>query len=85
MRSLLPGRGQRATEIARGHAADYLVLRDLAGVLVGLAGRDERAPVAQVRLVPLMADVAEQVGPGDAVGGAHEPWVGDGAKGFADV
>lgn len=32
-----------------------------------------------------MADVAEEVGPGDGVGGADEDWVGDWAEGFAYV
>ena len=31
-----------------------------------------------------MADVAEEVGPGDGIGGAHEVGVCDGAEGLAD-
>ena len=41
-------------------------------------------PIAQIRLVTFMADVAEEVGPGDGVGAAHEVGVCDGAEGFAD-
>lgn len=32
-----------------------------------------------------MADVADQIGPGDAVGAFDEPGMGDGPEGFADV
>lgn len=47
--------------------------------------RVQDALVAEVGFVAFVADVADEVGPGDAVGGADEPWVGDGAEGFADV
>ena len=49
---------QRACNITRGHSTDNLVLRKLARILVRLAGRHESAPVAQVRLVTFMADIA---------------------------
>ena len=39
----------------------------------------------EVGFVPLVPDVADQIGPGDAVGGFDEPRVGNGAEGFADV
>lgn len=38
-----------------------------------------------VGLVPLVADVAEDVRPRDAVGAAHQPGVGDGPEGLANV
>lgn len=41
--------------------------------------------IVQVGLVPLVPHVADQVGPGDAVGGFDEPGVGDGAEGLANV
>lgn len=41
--------------------------------------------VPQVRFVSLMRDVADQIRPGDAVGGADQPGVCDGAEGFAHV
>lgn len=47
--------------------------------------RMQDALVAGVGLVAFVADVADEVGPGDAVGGADEPGVGDGAEGFANV
>ena len=43
------------------------------------------ALVSQVGFIPLVGDVADQIGPGDAVGGLHKPGVRDGAEGFADV
>ena len=43
------------------------------------------ALVAHVRFVALVADVADQVGPGDAVGASYQPWVGYWSEGFADV
>lgn len=76
---------QRPAQVARSHAADYLVAGDLTGISVRLARRGQRAPVAQVCLVPLVADVAEKIGPRDTVGRADYPWVGDGAERFPNV
>ncbi|KFY32555.1 hypothetical protein V494_07864, partial [Pseudogymnoascus sp. VKM F-4513 (FW-928)] len=47
--------------------------------------RPQRLLIRAVRLVPLVRDVAGQVDPADAVGGAHEVGVRDGAEGFTDV
>lgn len=47
--------------------------------------RVEGPLVAEVGFVAFVADVADEVGPGDAVGAFDEPGVGDGAEGFADV
>ena len=38
-----------------------------------------------IGLVALVADVAQDVSPGDAIGTPHHPRVGDGAEGLADV
>jgi hypothetical protein len=72
-------------EVARSHATDDMRLGHVAGILVGLAGWDESAAVAEVSFVAFMADVADKVGPGYAVGGADEPRVCDWAEGFAYV
>lgn len=83
-RSGLPG-AQGPGDVARGHALDDVLLGEVLGVLVGLAGRGQHAPVAQIGLVAFMDDVADQVGPGDAVRGAHQVGMGDGAEGLANV
>lgn len=75
---------------ARAHIACCHAFHDLVGgevlcVLVGLAGRGEDVPVAQVGFVAFVGDIAEEIGPGDAVGGAHEVGVCDGAEGLAYV
>lgn len=41
--------------------------------------------IVEIGFVPLVAHVADQVGPGDAVGRFDEPGVGDGAEGLAYV
>ena len=41
--------------------------------------------IVEVGFVPLVPHVADQVGPGDAVGRFDEPRVGDGAEGLANV
>lgn len=76
---------QWARDITRRHTADNLVLRKLAGIFVGLAGRHECAPIAQVCFVAFVAYVANQVGPGDSIGGANEPRVCYWTEGFANV
>lgn len=45
----------------------------------------QRALIRAVSFIPLVRDVAGQVGPRDAVGGAHEVGVRDGAEGLAYV
>ena len=45
----------------------------------------QQALIADVGFVAFVGDVADEVGPGDGVGGSDEAWVGDGAEGFADV
>lgn len=50
-----------------------------------VAGRGQRAPVAQVRLVALVADIADQIGPGYTVGRSDEPGMRDRAKRFSYV
>ena len=81
------GRGfaQGPGDVARRHTLDDFLLGQILGVLVSLAGRGQHAPVAQVGLVAFVNDVADQVGPGDAVGRAHQVGMGDGAEGFANV
>lgn len=76
---------QRLVEIPRRHTAEDLLLRDRAGILVRIAGRGQRAPVAQVRLVALVADIADQIGPGYTVGRSDEPGMRDRAKRFSYV
>ena len=41
--------------------------------------------IVEVGFVPLVTHVADQVGPGDAVGGLDEPRVGNGAERLANV
>ena len=41
--------------------------------------------VVPIRLVTLVADVAEDVGPRHAVGAPHQPWVRDGTERLANV
>jgi hypothetical protein len=77
--------GAGTAHVACCHAPDDLVGREVLGVFVGLAGWGEDVPVAQVGLVAFVGDIAEQIGPGDAVGGAHEVGVCDGAEGLAYV
>ena len=50
-----------------------------------LVGPLPDALVARVGFVPFVADVADEIGPGDGVGGADDVGVGDGAEGLADV
>lgn len=57
----------------------------MGGVLVGFAGWGEDIPVAQVGLVAFVGDVADEVGPGDGVGGADEVGMRDGPEGLAYV
>ena len=44
-----------------------------------------RSLVPQIGLVTLVPDVADEIGPRDAVGAFDEVGVCDGAEGFADV
>lgn len=39
----------------------------------------------KIGFIPFVPDVADQIRPGDAVGGFDEPGVSDGAEGLADV
>lgn len=45
----------------------------------------QRPLVGAVGFVALVSNVPDEVGPGDAVGGADEVGVRDGAERFADV
>lgn len=76
-------RAEGAGDVAGRHAEDDVPVGG--GILVGLAGRGEHVPVAQVGLVAFVGDVADEVGPGDGVGGADEIGVRDGAEGLAYV
>lgn len=62
---------QRPTDVPRRHAPNNLVLVDIAGILVRLAGRDKGLPVAQIGFVPFMAYVTDQIRPGNTVGTTH--------------
>lgn len=79
------GAGTGTAHVACCHALDDLVGGEVLCVLVGLAGRGEDVPVAQVGFVAFVGDIAEEIGPGDAVGGANEVGVCDGAEGLAYV
>ena len=43
------------------------------------------ALVAKVGFVAFVGDVTDEVGPADTVRAANEPWVSNGAEGFANV
>lgn len=59
-------------------------VRGADGAHARLAGMEDLL-VAEVGFVAFVADVAEEVGPGDTVRAADQPWVSDGAEGFTDV
>lgn len=79
--------GRYTAPLEAGRARARMVVsgvRGADGAHARLAGMEDLL-VAQVGFVAFVADVTEEVGPGDAVGAADQPWVGDGAEGFADV
>ncbi len=45
----------------------------------------EDSLVSEVGFISFVADVADEVGPGDTIGATDQPGVGDGTEGFADV
>ena len=75
----LQGVWERMLEFASG-----LGVRDC-GIAVCLCLRTQHRPVLQIRFVPLVRDVAEDVRPGDAVRAAHDPRVGNGSERLAYV
>ena len=52
-------------------------------IAIRITGGGQRAAIPQIGLVALMPDVADQIGPRDGVGGAHEDRVRDGAERLA--
>lgn len=52
-------------------------------IAIRITGGGQRAAIPQIGLVALVPDVADQIGPRDGVGGAHEDRVRDGAERLA--